>query len=64
MFKPRKVGRLDYGRRGLCKGGGNCGKYLTRGWSRIEGRGNTGFKMGGKLGQGVGALKRGTGTPL
>ena len=30
--------------------------FLKRGWNRKEGR--------GRLGQGVGALKRGTGTPL
>ena len=46
-------------------GGGNCLKYLKRGWNRKEGRGNKDFKKRGKLGQGVGALKRGggAGTP-
>ena len=42
---------------------------LKRGWNRKEGRGSKDFKKGGKLGQGVGALKgggvgRGAGTPL
>ena len=37
-------------------------KYLKRGWNRKEGRGNKDFKkVGGKLGQGVGALERGMG---
>ena len=47
-------------------GVGDCLKYLKRGWNRKEGRGNKHFKKGGgKLGQGVGALKRGAaGTPL
>ena len=42
---------------------GNCLKYLKRGWNRKEGRGNKVFKKGGggKLSQGVGALKRGRG---
>ena len=48
-------------------GGGDFLKYLKRGWNRKKGRGNKDFKKGGKLGQGVGALKRkgvGAGTPL
>ena len=64
MFKPRKVGWSDYGRRGLREGGGNCIKYLKRGWNRKEGKGNKNFKKEGKLDQEVGALKRGAGTPL
>ena len=45
--------------------GGNCLKYLKRGWNRKEGRENKDFKKGSKLSQGVGALKRGgAGTPL
>ena len=50
----------------MCEGGWNCLKYLKKGWNRKEGRGNKDFKKGGKLGQGVGALKRGggAGTPL
>ena len=44
---------------GLRKGGGNCLKYLKMWWNRKEHRGNKDFKKGGKLGQGVGALKRG-----
>ena len=43
---------------GLRKGGGNCLKYLKMWWNRKEHRGNKDFKKGGKLGQGVGALKR------
>ena len=44
------------------EGGGNCLKYLKRGWNGKEGKGNKDFeKGGGKLGQGVGALKRGGG---
>ena len=47
---------------GLHDGGGNCLKYLKRGWNSKEARGNKDFKKrgggGGKLGQGVGALKR------
>ena len=64
LFKPRKVGWSDYGRRGLHEGGGNCLKYLKRGWNRKEGRGNKEFKKGGKLGQGLGALKREGWNPL
>ena len=48
--------------------GGNCLKYLKRGWNRKERRGHKDFKGGGgggegggKLGQGVNALKRGSG---
>ena len=62
-----KVGWLDQGNRGLHKGKGDCLKYLKRKQNRKEERGNKDFKEGeGKLGQGVGALKkgRGTGTPL
>ena len=49
------------------KGKGDCLKYLKRRWNRKEERGNEDFKEGeGKLGQGVGALKKvgGAGTPL
>ena len=41
------------------EGRGNCLKYLKRGWNRKEGRGHKDFKKGDKLGQGVGALKKG-----
>ena len=45
--------------------GGNCLKYLKRGWNRKEGRGKKDFKKGGKLREEVGASKKGrTGTPL
>ena len=43
----------------MCEGGGNCLKYLTRGWNRKEGRGGKDFKKGGKLGEGVEAFRRG-----
>ena len=57
---------MDYGSSGLGEVGGNCLKYLQRGWNRIEGRGNKDFKKGrAKLRQGVGALKsEKAGTPL
>ena len=45
--------------------GGDCLKYLKRGWNRKEGKGKKDFKKGGKLDQGLGALKGGwAGTPL
>ena len=59
MLKLRKVGWSDYGRKGVREGGGNCLKYLKRGWNKKEQRGNKYFQKGGKLGQGVGALKGG-----
>ena len=45
---------------------GETGKYFIRGWNRKAGRGNKDLKRGGgKLGQGVGALKKGgVETPL
>ena len=43
---------------GLGQGGGTL-KYIKRVWNRTEGRGHKDYKKGGKLGQGVGALKRG-----
>ena len=49
------------------EGGGKCLKYLKREWNRTEWRGNKDFKKGGgggKLGQGVGALKMGGGGGL
>ena len=49
----------------LREGGGNCLKYLERGWNRKEGSGNKDFKKGGgKLIQGVDTLKGGGGTHL
>ena len=39
--------------------GGNCLKYLKRGWKSKEGRGGNNLKRGCKQSQGVGALKRG-----
>ena len=57
------VGQIRAG--GGCVRRENCVKYLKTGWNRKEGRKNKNFKEGGKLGQGVGALKRtGAGTPL
>ena len=42
------------------EGGGNCLKYLKMGWNRKGVKGNKDFKKrgGGKLRQGLGALKR------
>ena len=47
---------------GLCEGGGNCLKYLKRGWNRKERRGNKYFKEG-ELDQGVSPLKEGLEPP-
>ena len=45
--------------------GGDCLKYLKSGGTEKRGGETKIFKKGGKLGQGVGALKRGVaGTPL
>ena len=46
------------------EGGGKCLKYLKRGWNKEEDTGNKDFKKEGKLGQGVGALKKGGWDPL
>ena len=65
MFKQRKVGWSDWDRRELCEGGENYRKYLKMGCNKKERRASKDFKTGGKLGQGMGALrKRGTGIPL
>ena len=45
----------------MCQGGENYLEYLKRGWNRKQGRGNKDLKKGGKLGQGVCALKEGGG---
>lgn len=42
---------------------GKCVEYLKSEWDRKEGRRNKNLK-GGKLGQGVEALKKETGIPL
>ena len=47
LFKPKKVSWSDSGRRDLREGGGNCLKYLGRGWNRTDGRGHKYFKKGG-----------------
>ena len=60
----RKVIVSNQGRKGLCEGGGSCLKYLKREWKGKDGRENKDFKKGDKLGQGMGALKVGAGTPL
>ena len=41
-------------------------RYFKKGWNRKEEKGHRDFRKGGKLGQGVGALKKGggAGTPL
>ena len=66
MFEPRKVGWSDLGTRGLGEGGGDCLKYLKRGWNGKEGRGNKDFKNGaGQVRSRGGCLKKGVGgTPL
>ena len=52
---------------GLHDGGGNCLKYLKRGWNSKEARGNKDFKNGwggGQAGSRGGCLKKeGAGTP-
>ena len=45
----------------MCQGGGNCLKYLKRGWKRTEGKGHKDIKKEGKLGQWVGGVKSGGG---
>ena len=40
------------------EGGGNCLKYLKRGWNRTEGRGHKDFKKGGQAGSRGGCLKK------
>ena len=47
------------GQKAVVRVGGNCLKYLKRGWKRKEGKGNKDFKK-----DGVGALKRGGWNPL
>ena len=42
----------------MCEGGGNCLKYINRGGTEKRGGETKILKMGGKLGQGVDALKR------
>ena len=42
--------------------GGLSKKHLKGGWNKTEGRGHKDFKNRCKLGQGVGALKRGRGS--
>ena len=45
----------------LCETGGNCLKYLKRGWSRKEGGGNKHLKKRGQAGLRGGYLKKGGG---
>ena len=47
--------------RGLHEGGGDCLKYLKRGWNRKQGRGHKGFKKGGQAESRGGCLKKGGG---
>ena len=56
----RKVGVSDSY---LPESWGKCVEYLKSEWDRKEGRRNKNLK-GGKLGQGVEALKKETGIPL
>ena len=44
--------------------GGNCLKYLKRGWNRKLGRGYKNFKKEGQAGARSRCLEGGTGTPL
>ena len=57
MFKPRKVGWSDLGRRGLREGGGNCLKYL-KGVEQKRGEGSKDFKKRGQAGSRCGCLKK------
>ena len=59
LNQERLVGKIGAG--GICMRVGEMSiKYPKRKWNRTEGRGHKDFKGGGgKLGQGVGALKRG-----
>ena len=63
IFVRTKEGWLvGLGQEGVERGWRDCLKYLKREWNRKEGKGNKDFKKrggGGKLGQGVGALKQG-----
>ena len=44
----------------LCEGGGNCLKYLKRGWNRKEGKGHKDLKkVGGQVGSRGRCLKKG-----
>ena len=40
------------------EGGGNCLKYLKRGWNRTEGRGHKDYKKEGQAGSRGGCLKK------
>ena len=68
-LKPRKVGWSDQGRKDLREDGGNCLKYLKRGWNRKERRGHKDFKgvgegggvEGGEAGSRGECLKKGEG---
>ena len=43
----------------MLEGGGNCLKYLKRGWNRTEGTGSKDFKKRGQAGSRGGCLKKG-----
>ena len=60
LFKLRKVGWLDYGRRGLHEGEENSVKYLKKGMEQKGRKKKQTLKRRAKLCQGVGALKRRT----
>ena len=65
MFKLRKVGWSDKGRRGLGEGVGNCLKYLKMGRTEKSGGETKIFKRGGQTGSMGGCpKKRGAGTLL
>ena len=48
----------------MSMGGGDCLKYLKRGWNRKEGRGNKNFEKGGQAGSRGGCLKKWGWNPL
>ena len=50
---------VELGQEGVAGGWGRCLKYLKRGWNRKQEMGQKDVKKGDKLGEGVGALKRG-----
>ena len=59
FVQTKKVWLVGLGQEGFERGlGGNYLKYLKRGGTERRGGNRKIFKKGGKLGQGVGALKR------
>ena len=50
---------VELGQEGVAESGGDCLKYLKRGWNREKGRGNKDFKKGWQAGARDGSLKKG-----